>query len=122
MRRYEPSDYSDLEEWIKKRGMLLASKMELPEIGIIEPGIGCGFLVQTDIKTAILDFFFSNPEASRKRRHDALFEIGQGLIQEARWLDYKRVSCSSRFVITQDLARSLGFRELGEFTDFIREV
>jgi hypothetical protein len=122
MRRYDAADYSDLSSWLSKRGMPLSQKMDLPEVGYIEPDVACGFLIQTDTKTAIIDFVISNPEASRRERNSALNCILRELIKHARWLHYKRINASIQVSVSKELAKSVGFRELGEHSEFMKEL
>lgn len=122
MRRYEESDYFEITSWISKRGMTLASKMDVPEVGYIEPGVACGFIIQTDTRTAIIDFFISNPDAARRKRSNALYSILSELIKHARWLNYKKLNASIRVEASKELAKNLGFREVGEHSEFAKEL
>ena len=107
MRRYDSADYSDLTSWLSKRGLPLSQKMDLPEVGYIEPDVACGFLIQTDTKTALIDFVISNPDASRRERSSALNSILRELIKHARWLNYRLVSASIQVSASKELAKSV---------------
>lgn len=122
MRRYEATDYPEIVSWLEKRGLNLSQKMDLPEVGYFEPGVACGFLIQTDTKTALFDFFISSPEVSRKARSRAIESITSELIKHARWLHYKRINCSIAIMANKERAKTFGFREVGDHTEFVKEL
>lgn len=122
MRHYEMEDYPELASWFRARGLALPCDRDLPDEGLIISGVAAGFLIQTDTSTAILDFFITNPETSPRARGEALNEISRGLIERARALGFRRVTCDSQLDTIVRRARALGFQELGEFKSFSKEI
>jgi hypothetical protein len=120
--RYKDEHYPEIVEWLKARRMPVIEQSELSFHGFIEPGVACGFLINTDTKTTIIDFFISNPKAYKSERDQALDAIAQELIRFARVMGYKKVICRSQLDTIKDRAKRLGFTDLGEFRTFCMEL
>jgi len=106
--------------WLRARNLPVPTSW--PAEGRIVPGVAAGFLVMTDCSVGILDFFVSNPEASRSERDKALDEIAQELIGRAYVRGCGTIRCNSQLDTIVRRARRLGFRELGTFTALQKEL
>lgn len=95
---------------------------DLPEVGLIAPGVGCGFMIWTDTSVAILDFFITNLEVPAITRGRAINEIIDGLLMRAKLIGFTRVKCDSQIITIQKKAKSLGFIEHGSFQVFTKEI
>lgn len=122
MRTYDLDDYPELASWFKARGMPQPKDEDLPDEGKIVPGIAAGFLVQTDTKTATLDFFISNPATSTAARDGAILAIAKELIGRAYVLGYSRVRVCSQLDTIVRRARALGFQEAGSYKVLFKEI
>lgn len=122
MRHYEMDDYPELASWFRARGLSVPCDEDLPDNGVIVPGVAAGFLIQTDTSAALIDFFISNPDTSSRARGEALDAIARALMGRAHQLGYKRVLCNSQLDTIVRRARALGFQELGEFKSFSKEI
>jgi hypothetical protein len=116
------SHYRELADWFKRREMAVPALEDLPKVGFVIPGVAAGFLVQTDTPGAELDFFISNPEKGRRHRALALDSIVESLTAHAKSLGYRFLKCSSQINTIRKRARYSGFRELGDFSCFIKEL
>lgn len=56
----------------------------LPDTGFVVDGIALGFVYLTNSKTAFMDGFMADPDASKKDRSDALDVLLTRLFDEAR--------------------------------------
>lgn len=122
MRTYRPDDYEELKAWCQDRQMRVPQPDDLPLFGLIEPGVAAGFLVMTDTRTAILDFFISNPQAHAIRRGRAVDIIILGLMERARYLGVKRLLCDTQIDTIKRKALNLAFEPLGQYSVFCKEI
>lgn len=95
---------------------------DLPEIGLVEKNTAAGFLIITDTSCAIIDFYISNPKAEKVKVGRALKEITTGLLDHVRRAGIKRVKCTTQLESIKKLAKSNGFRSLGQYESFTLEV
>ncbi len=84
MRTFESKDIETAKDWMRRRGHNLPGNFSFPKTGLIEDGTACGFLIRTEMPTAMLDFFISNPLAERRVRLHALSQIAEALLNQAR--------------------------------------
>lgn len=63
-RKYNDKDYSTLESWMAARKMVMPKRSFLPKRGFIVDNVTCFFLIKTDCKIGILEYFIANPKAS----------------------------------------------------------
>lgn len=122
MRLYEPEDFKQVAGWFRVRGLGELQRNHLPDVGYIEEQVACGFLIQTELPYAILDFFITNPEAGRRRRYAALDAITSELLRKARFLECKAVRASSQINSIESLAKRHGFRAMGDYALFLKEL
>ncbi len=81
-----------LNGWLRARGILIPWSMDdLPEVGVVERDVACGFLFQTDSNIATLGSFVTNPMASVIKRGRAVGFIVAELTQIAQELGYEKV-------------------------------
>ena len=84
MRPFIASDLGMVNEWCLAHGREAVPLNRLPGMGLIVPGVACGFLYRTDSTLALLEGFVTNPGASLRSRSAALDAITEGLISYAR--------------------------------------
>lgn len=114
MRVFHPEDLASINGWYAARGESGLIPTAIPETGLIEPHIACGFLYRTDAPAlCFLDSFVSNPEASLRARATSLREIAQRLIElaQAGGATHLMAICKSRGI--QRLADRMGLRPVG---------
>jgi hypothetical protein len=122
MRLFEPDDYQVIQGWFSNRGMPWPPYQYLPKIGFIEDFYAAGFLIQTDTPIAMIDFIISNPAAPLRKRAESVESVVMALIEEAKQKKFKAICSNSRIHSIKNLAKSLGFKEIGEFSEFYREI
>lgn len=122
MRPFTHHDYPTIQEWFKKRKMYCIPYRYLPMTGIIRPEEAAGFLINTDCRVGILDFFITNPDASAPVRALALEAIADQLVQDARRAGLKYIKCDTKFTNLKRIVDSLGFFNLGEVSSFFKEL
>ncbi len=94
----------------------------LPKIGIIEDGIGAGFLIETNVGLGILDFFITNPESTEEIRDKSLSDIAHALTITAKNMKMKSLICDTKINSIKRLAEKQGFIYLGEYSTFKKEL
>jgi len=122
MRTYQPSDYETILEWSFVRDMNPPPKWSIPETGIVVPGIAMGFLILTNNRCAILDFYLSNPVSDKRIRDKALDDITSKLIELAEDMHVKMILCNSQHPAVKERARKHGFNSLGLFECFEKGI
>ena len=113
--------YDMVSRWFRDREMPVPRPFDFPSFGLIVPGLGAGFLIQTDTPYGIIDFLISNPLAARKKRSDAMDEITTSLMAQAKRLGFRGVKADAEILVSKERARRLGFRCLGSFDSFVKE-
>ncbi len=94
----------------------------LPDVGLIEEGVAAGFLYRADGGLGLLDGFVSNPDASSEERHKALNEIIVGLMRIANENGITNVIGLTRDPSMAMRVTMLGFKDLGLYCLFTKEV
>ena len=122
MRAYEKKDYADISRWCALRDVAPPPEWALPENGFFSPDLAAGFLILTDTKVGIIDFYISNPLADKVMKSRALDRITQKLLEIAKDNDLKMVICSTKNEAIKKRALRNGFREGETFTSFSKGV
>lgn len=110
MRPFErEKDLIEVNEWLLKRELKPLQLEELPNYGMIEDGIACGFVVLTDTQVCFLEAFITNPGAGLMQRDRAITRL-------VKWGTNFGSACGYRhcwFITTQqsllDRGLKLGF-------------
>jgi len=114
MRLFHSADLREINVWYASRGEYGLTATAVPETGLIEPHIACGFLYRTDAPAiAMLDSFVSNPEAPLRARATSLREIAQRLMElaEVGGVTHIMALCKSRGI--SRLADRMGLKPIG---------
>ena len=122
VRRYLPGDYNEIAAWYHARNLEAPRPQSLGRVGYIYPERAAGFLVQTDIDTAIIDPLISNPVSLVSRRDEALDLIGLSLIESANQLGFNFVSGFTKFPVVEKRALEHKFRAMGQYQLMVREI
>lgn len=122
MRIFLRKDYPEMSKWFEARGQKPPPVEFLPASGMFVPGVAAGFLIITDCRFGILDFFITNGDVPKKARAKALHDIATSLVEHARSIGMKFVKCDTRYDIIKDLAIELHFSYYGESSCFAREL
>lgn len=107
-------DYKTIAHWHESRGMPVPPVDMIPTFGLIEPGVAAGFLMVTDCNLAIVDFYVTNPEATREARDAALDQVTIDLIKYGNSVGITNFKTDSQVSAIKDRAQRLGFSYLGE--------
>lgn len=103
IRRYEKSDFNSISTW---SGVPLNI---LPTVGLIEPDVAVGFLVQTDTNYCFLEPFIANKARPKEERNVAIYAIADGLLAEAKHRGFDMVFCILSHPRMIERAHDLGF-------------
>jgi hypothetical protein len=122
MRFFKKNDYEEYVSWFKDRNMSAPLFKFLPPTGIIVDQVAAGFMIETDSRFVILDFFATNKNSDLGKRKEALDEIMKALVELARSENYDFIMCNSKIKRTNDLALSHGFTGIGMYNSLIREL
>lgn len=118
MRPYKSEDYHMIYNWCMVRDMSVPPKWMLPETGIIVDYVAVGFLILTNNRCGILDYFIGNPLSDKQERHKALDGITANLIELSIDMDIKMLVCNSQHPAIKDLAIRHGFNFIGNYACF----
>ena len=118
MEPYKSEHYHQIYNWCMVRDMVVPPRWILPETGIIVPYVAVGFLILTNTKCGILDFFISNPLSDKKERDQALDLITINLIELSIDMDLKMIACNSQHPAIKERALKHGFNFLGNYSSF----
>lgn len=122
MRKYLDHDYLHMCDWYIARNLKCPTPVLLPETGLIINDTAAGFLIKTDARVGILDFFISNPNKDKYVRQNALDEIAHALIMTAKNFECIQVVCNTKFGNIKEMANRHGFNYLGEYSAFCKEI
>lgn len=120
MRSFTMNDYKEFARWFRLREIEPPDPIFLPTCGVFIEGLAAGFLIKTDCKFGILDFFISNIEETKQKRQKALQEIAEKLVLDAQWAGMKCIKCDTKFDNIRRLAEKLNFKYLGECSTFVK--
>lgn len=119
---YSEGFYSDISSWFQARGMVPPSRKEIPGHGFIIKDLAAGFLICTDTKVCMMEFFVSNPNSDKSMRKAAISKIASALISKATALGYETIKCDSTIDAIKFQAMDLGFVSIGQYEVFIKEI
>lgn len=122
MRTYSKHDYSQVCEWYGARHQSPPPIECTPETGVIVDGVAAGFLLKTDAKVGILEFFITNKDAEKELRHRAMTDIAHALTLTAKNLGLKQIVCNTEFDNVKRLLHLSNFTYYGEFSTFSKEL
>lgn len=122
MREFVKQDYNFVSGWMAKRHQNMPPSYLLPPTGLIVDNTAVGFLIKCDNDMGILDFFMSNPDIPKEIRQSALDDIMFAIILTAKRLGIEQLYCNSNIQATRALAEKHGFKSLGDYTSFAREL
>lgn len=122
MKLFAKEDLEILQEWFISRNLVAPELSHLPQIGLIEEGVAAGFLIQAECKIGFLEFYISNPRASKEERETALYNITKALSERAKAVGITRLMFNTKFPTLKVLADRFGFQYLGEYSSFTGEV
>lgn len=108
--------------WLQSRRLPLLKLKDLPGLGMIEPNVACGFLVTCDNKTAYLDFYISNPMASKADREKAIDGITVSLEEAAKSLHMTALMCTTQVLAITKYALKHEFKPIGRYSVFSKEL
>lgn len=122
LRRFNHRDLEEVKEWRETRGLKNVDPEILPHHGLIVPGLAAGFMYIADQKIGILEFFITNPKASKRACWDALDTILKALMHVAIALGCKMIKWDTRIKTFKRRSAHYGFKEVGQYTVFIKEL
>jgi hypothetical protein len=121
-REYQAHDYEQITRWYKRRALVSPVPGYLPKTGFIVDDIAAGFLYLTDSRLGILDCFISNPTSEQDERDAALNLITKSLLTAAVNLECKAIKADTQSRAIAKRAMNHGFKYVGDFSAFIREL
>jgi len=122
MRPWLKSDYGQYSQWFIARALTPPPQDCLPPIGVIIDNVAAGFLVKTDAKVAMIEHVVTNPRAESELREQALNEINDELSFLAKKAGFKYLYGDTNFKEISDRAHRYGFKSIGKFDHFIKEL
>lgn len=122
IRRYEDKDYESICWWFKLRNMKCLDRSSLPKCGFIAENVACGFLYKTDSDIGILECYISNPDASTLERTTALNRITVLLLGHAAFEGIKHVKYNTNLNVVRQMAKTHGFRFVGDYSSYFKEI
>lgn len=118
MVEFKDTHYDEIKEWYEAWLLVPPPKDSLPGYGLIVPGVAAGFLIWTDAKIGILEFFISNPRITPYQRSLALDELVPALIQHGMNTGLKYFKADTQISSVKMRAERSGFDYIGEFSTY----
>ena len=111
-------------EWANKRNFPAPSKEFLPPTGILlswqgKP-IAAAFLFKTDANVACIAHLFSDPDADKDIRQEAVKVAIDFLTQSARYMGFKMVTMSTNIVSLGERIEKMNFEKTDENVSHFR--
>ena len=122
MRPFRRDDLAEVNAWYAGHGMPALPPAAIPELGFIEPGVAAGFIYETDSGVCLLEGFVTRPGVGPKARHAALNDITENLLGAARDLRFGHAIAICRDSAVEKRAERFGFRSLGRFAVYGKEL
>lgn len=122
VRRIEREDYNSIYEWFRGWDLPPPPVEFLSNVGFIVPGVAAGYLYITNSKIGIIDSYISNVKASKMERKEAIDMITSDIITLAKELGIKILKCDSTYESIKVRAKNFGFKEIGNYTCFAKEI
>ena len=122
MRPVQESDFATIMDWAHARNMEAIPRTQLPQFGLIVPGIAVCFLVQTDSTIALIEGFIANKSASRASMLQAMEAIHHGLLDKARQEGYEKVFIFTEHPTVMATCKRNKYMSLGEISMFSVEL
>jgi len=116
------NDYSELSSWLLSRGTRPPELDLFPEIGVIVPGVACGFLYKTDSKICYIENLIANPEVSEEDRNKALDVIVAELIKIGTDLGFRAMLGISKLQAVADRSETHGFKVVHNYSLLIKPL
>ena len=122
MRVFRRDDLDELNSWYVGHGMPTLPPSALPTLGMVQPGVAAGFLYETDSGVCLVEGFVSRPGSGPKERHRALEGITEALLASARDQNFKHAVAICRTSAVEKRAARHGFRPVGRFAVYGKEL
>jgi hypothetical protein len=122
IRRYLPGDYNEIAAWYHARNLEAPRPQSLPRVGYIYPERAAGFLIQTDVDTALIEGLIANPACLVARRDEALDLIVLQLTETANTLGFNFVTGFTKFPVVQKRALDHEFKDMGQYQLMVKEI
>jgi|WetSurMetagenome_2_1015567.scaffolds.fasta_scaffold100855_2 hypothetical protein len=116
------NDLKMINEWMESRALPKIPEWSLPKIGFIVEDVACGFLIYMSNECGLLDFFISNPFATKEDREDAFDAIVYELEDLAKKCKLKILFANSKIKTMKTLAEKMGFEYMGEYSEYKKEL
>jgi hypothetical protein len=108
-RRFKDSDFDSVIGWLDKRQTPRFKRSFLPKRGWIVDDVGVIFLLKSDCKIGVLDFFVTNPEIDQEIRLQACDLLIQEAEKEAKKIGFEMVVGHTKILKVQALGIRYGF-------------
>ncbi len=122
IRRFENADLVSLNRWYDLRGQPVVSLSALPSIGYFAEDMAAGFLYQTDSCIAMLDAYVTNPLTYPKDRDQALDEITECLLIDAKDFGFRKVLAFTQVEAVVKRAQRHGLQMIGPMILLSQEI
>lgn len=122
MRVFRRDDLDEVNAWHACHGMPTLLPAAIPNLGFITPGVAAGFLYETDSNICLIEGFVSRPGCGPKARHHALNEITDALLSTATERCFEHAIAICRNSAIEKRAARHGFRPLGRYAVYGKEL
>ena len=112
----------EIKSWYDQRSICFNYDV-LPKFGLIVPGIAAGFMYITDDnRIALLEGFVTNPKAGMKAKDKAITDLTDMLVLIAQGKKVKHVFGLTDTKSIVNKSKTLGFKEVGNYTLIYQEL
>lgn len=121
-RPVEQADRREINAWYAMRGMPSLEECLFPDVGYIVPGIGAGFIYQTDSSLCFIEGYISSPKTTKEERKDAFDYITNALIRAAKEHGFRSILAYTQNSEIAKRCKRFQFEHKGDYSLYVRGV
>lgn len=121
-RPVEIEDREVINFWYGLRGMNWLHEHLFPDVGYIVPGIGAGFIYQTDSSLCFIEGYISNPKSTKEERKEAFDAITISLIHAAKDHGFQTMLAYTHHEEIAKRCERFQFQRKGDYALYKREL
>lgn len=121
-RPVEHEDRETINAWYAMRGFHPIGEHLFPDVGYIVPGIGAGFIYQTDSSLCFIEGYISNPTSTKAERKEAFDAITVSLIHAAKDHGFTSMLAYTKHEEIAKRCDRFQFQRQGDYTLYRRSL
>lgn len=121
-RPVEVEDRDTINAWYAMRGLPELHEHLFPDVGYIVPGVGAGFIYQTDSSLCFIEGYISNPSSTKAQRKESFDHITNALIRAAKEHGFRSILAYTQNEEIAKRCERFQFQRKGDYTLYARGI